>query len=310
MYGVPRELILAKLPRVLDSSILSAFRNCQHKALWEYILGLGSSVPNIHFHAGASFARALESLYKHAYNGSASLEQSLAFANFAFERQWGTFTPATETNKTKSRVWDAVESYAQTYSPPSDYIAPSKLFSNPFEYSFAIPLTRDSFGLDFPPHPVYGEPFLFAGRFDMIGEQYGALRIRDDKLVTQLGPLWEKQYTLRGQFIGYVAAMQILGFKIDTVEIRGTQPLKESIQHKTAIKTYSPEVVSRWKEQIARDVWNLVNAALSDDWSFNFSDICSSYGGCPYLDLCRSSEPESYFETYGQRNWNPLEITQ
>ena len=307
MYGTHRDSIVERIPRVVDNTILSTFRNCQHKALWEHIFKLTPTAPSVHLHAGSCFSKALETLYRSAYGGSTKLE-ALARANFAFEKAWGDFTAGEEGNKSKERVWQSVESYAAQYDPPGDYIAPAAAFSDPFEYSFAIPLTKDIWGLSFPAHPSTGEPFLYAGRFDMIGEHAGQLRIRDDKLTTQLGANWDRSWTLRSQFIGYVACMQALGHSLDTVEIRGVQPLKETINHKTAVKSYSNDVIWRWMKQIQRDLSELVRVASSEDWAHNFSEICSAYGGCPFLDLCRASSPEDYFDTFAKRDWNPLEV--
>jgi len=305
MYSLTQTEVLQRLPQVLDNTILSTFRTCQHKALWEFVFGLTSSTPSVHLHAGGAFSRALETLYRNAYNGKAS--EALTRAHFDFDKAWGSFQPVGKTTKTKDRVWEAVESYANTYHPPSDYIEPSPLFGNPFEYSFAIPLEHSAWGVDFPNHPFTNQPFLYAGRFDMVGQHSSQLRLRDDKLNTQLGPNWEASWTLRSQFIGYVAAMQVLGYDVDTVEIRGVQPLVNSINHQTAVKTYSRVVVRRWLEQVQRDVRELVRVATAGDWSHNFADACSAYGGCPFLDLCRANDPTAYFHTFANRVWNPLD---
>jgi hypothetical protein len=310
MYGISREVVLAKIPRVVDNTILATFRGCQHKALWEYVFKLTPSAPNINLHAGGAFSKALEALYRSAYNGTGGGRvEDLARAKWAFEKAWGEFDSVPEgSNKTKERTWECVLSYVMEYDPPNDYIRPSRQLASAFEYTFAVPLTKEVWGVEFPRHPVFDEPFLYAGRFDMIGEQGGHLRIRDDKLTTQLGPTWDRSWTLRSQFIGYVAAMQALGVEVDTVEIRGVQPLRETINHKTAVKSFSDEVIWRWTRQIQRDLERFIHSAQEEDWSFNFADMCSMYGGCAFLDLCRANQPEDYFESFARREWNPLEV--
>ena len=57
MYGHTQEEMLKRLPRVLDNTILSTFRTCQHKALWEFLMGLTSPTPSVHLHAGAALTR-------------------------------------------------------------------------------------------------------------------------------------------------------------------------------------------------------------------------------------------------------------
>lgn len=296
------------LPQVIDNTIISTFRNCQTKGRFEFLNGLRPTQTSIHLHAGAAFAKAVETLYTEIYRNGASRGTALTKTEFAFVKAWGDFEYPFETNKTKFRVWDCVESYATQYDPPNDYIAPSPRFTNPFEYNFAIALDEAHFGIPFPLHPKTQEPFIYCGRFDMIGEHFGMLRIRDDKLVSSLGASWEKQYTLRSQFIGYVACMQILGYDLDTVEIRGVCPLTKTINHQTAVKTYAKPVVERWKHQLARDLHNVVAACMVEDFDVNFSDVCAQYGGCPFLDLCRANDPADYFASYTKRSWNPLEV--
>lgn len=306
MFASTSPEFLAKIPLVLDNTILSTFRNCNHKALWEFVHDLRPGEVSIDLHAGACFAKAIETAYIELYAGR-SRDDALARTAFAFDTAWGNFVPQKVTNKQRHRVWEAVESYIDRYNPPNDYIEPSKLFSNPFEYSFSLELTKASFGYDFPLHPATGDPFIYAGRFDMIGSQNGLLRIRDDKTTSALGASWDKQWTLRSQLLGYVGAMQILGYDVDTVEVRGIAILKESINHQAAVKSFTRAQVERWKWQLSRDVQNLVRAATSGEWEWNFSDICSQYGGCAFLDLCRAEDASNYFSSYAQRRWNPLE---
>lgn len=297
-------LSTSSLPQVIDATMRRTFASCQRKMFWEFVNNLATSETSVHLHFGGAVARGIETLYRESYFGDEKL--ALPRAIWDALAYWGDFVPQKETYKTKTRIQDVLTEYKLRYSPPNDYIAPNKNFANPFEYTFAIPLTKEAFGLDFPLHPS-GDPFIYAGRFDMVGEHAGLLRIRDDKTTSALGASWAKQWILRDQLIGYVACMQILGFDVDTVELRGIALLKSEIKFQEAVCSYASHVVSRWKEQLARDVAALVRAFESGIWNYDFGEACAAYGGCPYLDLCRVKDPESYFSTFAQRNWNPLD---
>ncbi len=64
--------------------MLGAFRVCNQRAYFEYILGLRESIPSIDLHAGGAFASAREALYKASYSGF-DRQQSLTAARQAFE---------------------------------------------------------------------------------------------------------------------------------------------------------------------------------------------------------------------------------
>lgn len=297
---------LMVVPRVVDNTILSHFRTCHHKALWEFAYNLAPIEPNINLHAGSAFAAGLEALYRSTYTRNEPQDLALTRANLAFNNSWGIFSPSKPTTKSRLHMWEALLSYLERYDPPNDYIEPSPLFKDPFEYTFAIPMTKETIGFDCPKHPLYDEPFIYAGRFDMIGQQYGQLRIRDDKTTTQLGPSWEKQWTLSSQFMGYCCSMQILGYSVDTAEIRGIGILKDSISHVAVTKTYTSAQLSRWRWQVARDLANFVRCYQTGEWEYNFSSACTTYGGCDFLELCRANNGEDYFDSYAKRTWNPL----
>ena len=298
-----------ELPTVLDNTILSAFRGCQTKSKYEYMLKLAGRTDNIHLHAGKCFATALESVYNNVYFKKMDKATALNHASVEFNHEWGDFEVFGPTPKTKERMWAAVEYYMEVFDPPNDYITPWPGVPKPFEFSFAVPMDEEFFGYDFPVHPVTGDPFTYAGRFDMIGDHMGQIRIRDDKTTSALGPTWHKQFVLRSQFLGYVACMRLLGYDVDTVEVRGVCILKNDIKIQPSVHTYTTAQLEKWKYQTFKDVTNLVKAFTSNDFDHNFANECTAYGGCQFLDLCRADNDADYFHTYARRDWNPLAPT-
>ena len=155
-------------------------------------------------------------------------------------------------------------------------------------------------------HPS-GQPFLYVGRFDMLGTWSGKLVVRDEKTTTSIGASWADQWDLRSQFIGYVWACQQSGLDLDTVVARGVGILKTKISHAEAIKQYPKFLVERWHEQLRRDLWRIVRMWDEDYFDYNLADACNSYGGCAFRTVCTSPVPERWYDQYVVRHWNPLQ---
>lgn len=296
------------LPLVVDSTILSTVRACGMKFFWTTVKNLRAPGLSVDLHAGGVFASTIETIYRSLYLDGLSFPASVGAGQFVFEQQWGDFVIPEwkKSNKTKDRMWDAVESYLAMYHPPSDWIIPwTDGGRDPFEFSFAIPLTLDTTGLDFPLHPS-GDPFIYAGRFDAIGSHHGLPCVRDDKTTSYFTKDWEQSWDLRGQFLGYCWAMQSLGFDIDTVAVRGVAILKTEIQHREAIKQYPRFLVDRWLRQSRRDIIRILESFERGEWDSSLGTECTSYGGCAYVPLCTAAVPEPWESQYEIRKWNPL----
>lgn len=301
-------------PEVLDNTMLSTFRSCNTKAKWEFFQNLAPEAISLDLHAGGVFAAARHEVYRCAYYGTdKSRDTQLRNAQVVFDTLWGDFVippHKAKSSKTKQRMWEAVVAYRDYYNPPNDYITPHPNFKSPFEVSFAIPMEKASYGVDFPLHPLTGQPFIYSGRFDEYGQnEFGRDIIIDDKTTTSVGADWHKQWILRSQFLGYVRSMQILGHQIDEVEIRGVGILKGEFKlggEATARKNYTQYALDEWTKQAARDVREMVRVWEEDDWGKAMNDHCTHYGSCAFLDLCRFSNPEDLFSSYAKREWHPL----
>jgi len=239
-------------------------------------------------------------------------------ASAAFEIYWGDFRIPEHKTTTKrpDRVWAAVEEYFRQYPPTSDHIQPYFVDGKPtFEFTFAIPLepvvdhdTLPGSKL-WPTHPVTGDPFLYTGRFDMMGEYLGNPVICDDKTSgTGHYSGWSEKWDLRSQFIGYTWACQQLGIAADTTVVRGVGILMKSIALAEAIKPYSDDLRAKWLEQLRRDLWRITDMWNSGYWDYNLGETCTSYGQCVYSTACQSANPEPWLKTFDVRRWNPVAL--
>jgi hypothetical protein len=199
-------------------------------------------------------------------------------------------------------MWDAVEDYVRTYPPATDHVQPANLDGHSgYEFSFGIPLPSG----EFPSHPS-GSPFIYSGRFDMLGRMGDRLVVRDEKTTTSIGTYWSEQWDLRGQFMGYVWACQQSGLDLDTCVVRGVGILKTKITQVEAIKQYPRYKIDRWLEQTRRDLWRLRRMWDEGYFDYNFADACNSYGGCVFRTVCDSPSPERWYGNFTVRRWNPL----
>lgn len=304
------------LPGYMDSTMMSAFRSCPRKFYNEFVLGLRPSGISVDLHAGGAFAHSLEVVRKEIFVNGRSLNDALIRANAAFEIYWGDFEipEFKKTNKRPDRVWAAVESYFNQYPPLTDHIQPYYSEGKPtFEFTFAIPLepawdvrtAKMELG-GWPLHPVTGEPFLYTGRFDMLGQYLGRPVVEDDK-TSGSGHYanWTEKWDLRSQFIGYTWACQQLGLEVEEVVVRGVGIQMTQIAHAEAIKPYSNHLRELWLEQLRRDLWRLVECWNSGYFDYNLGESCNAFGNCIFLQPCQSPNPEPWLKTFDVRRWNP-----
>lgn len=303
------------LPAYIDSSMLTTFRACPMKFYHEYVLGLRAG-KSIDLHAGAVFAACLERIYRRVWEGL-DVNAALGDVELFFERIWGDpDIPLDDkgrptTNKTKDRIWDALEQYVHRWGVATDHVQPYvDADGHPtFEHSFAIPLDLGTTGIEWPTHPGTGEPFIFAGRYDLLGHLDGVPVIRDEKTTTSIGAAWAKKWDMRGQFLGYIYAMALQGITIQDVIVRGVGILKTSITLVELHKTYPRHLVDRWVTQTVRDLRRIVAAWHEGYWEMDFGDACTAYNRCPYTTLCTASDPTPWMAEYEVERWNPLERT-
>lgn len=296
----------------IDSTMRSCFVSCPHKWFLEFCLGLRPGGISIDLHAGACFASALEHIGKRVHTEKVPLDEALRSAHAEYLMNWGDVVPTKDTPKTRDRVWQAVynedgasdsRGYFQVYPPMTDHVQPYFVDGRPtFEFTFAEPLDYPNF----PRHPLTGDPFIYSGRFDMLGQWNGRPIIRDEKTTTSLSANWSNQWQLRAQLLGYVWACRRLGIDIDTVCIRGVGILKTKFHQVEAMITFADWEVERWLCQLARDIRRMVDCWNLQYWDYNLGETCNSYGGCQFQDVCRARNEEAWYDRYVVKRWNPL----
>lgn len=300
------ETLTPILPPYIDATMMSCFRSCPRKFYNEFVLGLRPGGISIDLHAGGAFAHCLEVVRKNIFIHGRGLAESLLRANAAFEIYWGDFVipEHKKTNKRPDRVWAAVESYFEHYTPHTDHIQPYFVEGKPtFEFTFSIPLD----GSGWPKHPVSGEPFFYSGRFDMLGEYLGLPVVEDDKTSgTGHYANWSEKWDLRSQFIGYTWACRVLGIPVQAVAVRGIGIQMTQIAHAEVIKPYSDHLRAMWLEQLRRDLWRLVFMWRDGYFDYNFGESCTDFGNCIFTQPCQSPDPEPWLKTFDVRRWNPL----
>lgn len=301
--------IEAILPPYIDSTMMSAFRSCPQKYYAEFVLGLRPIETSVDLHFGGVVSSGLETFYRGIYEEGLDSNTALARAYSRYDTEWGNFDPVRKTAKTRDNCWAAIEDYIRIYPPASDHIQPYLLEGKPsVEFSFAIPLeplSDDETEGGFPLHPVTNEPWLLAGRFDMLGKYLGRTAIRDEKTAGKLETTWSDKWNLRSQFLGYCWAMQQSGIPCDTVIVRGIIVTKE-IRQVEAIKLYPQHLIDRWHEQFRRDLWRLRRAWDEEYFDFNLNESCTAYGICHFMDRCTSKDTNMWNSTYKVSRWNPL----
>lgn len=321
-------IIRPTLPAHIDSTMLTCFRSCPRKYFLEFVLGLRPPGLSIDLHAGACFATGLEVTYRGIWELGLSLPKALERAHGAFCLAWGEFEipEYKRTAKTFDRMWEAVMDYFRVYDPKSDHIQPYFAADGKptFEYTFAIPLEpyltfdpirtnmedRDELQrTHFPEHPS-GGPFIYAGRFDMLGSKAGRPVVRDEKTSGRSASgEWSEQWDLRSQFIGYTWACREAGLDLDSVVVRGIAILVKDIKHAEAEKVYSDFMRARWLEQVRRDLWRLRRSYDEGYFDYNLGDACTSYGNCCFATACGAPDDQqaAWLSNFVVRHWNPLQ---
>lgn len=289
------------LPQHIDSTMLSAFRSCPKKFFWSHIRGLHPKSRSADLHAGGCFASGLEQFYRTLAKGATVDEAKLAMFK-TFTAEWGDYIAPDKNPKSQDNMWIALDDYLRTYPPAIDRF---QFLRNPdgsptVEFSFAIPLDFEGF----PLHPS-GEPFIYTGRADGIGTYDGKMCFKDEKTTKGIGSTWAQQWALRGQFIGYTWAGRMSGYDIDSVLVRGIGILKTEIKQIEIFKTYSQHLRDLWFKQLHSDLGRLRKCWDEGYFDYTFGESCTAYGGCPFVPLCESPNPEVWTDTYDIKFWDP-----
>ena len=288
-------------PHVIDNSMRAEFVSCPHAFFRRYVEGWSRTGRSIHLHFGGAFAEGLAAYRLAFYGDGRSLDDSLAAGMAAIVAAWGDYEPRDDETKTLERCVGALESTVAQYPPITDHVQPLLSAGRPaVEFDFALPLPIS--------HPESGEPLLYSGRFDMLAKLGDSIYVEDDKTTSQLGPQWAKNWRLRSQFTGYVWGARAYGYEAQGAIIRGISILKRGFGHAEVIESREQWMIDLWYAQLLRDIRRMIASWREGYWDYNLADACSSYGGCQFLDICRSPAPERWLEggDFEQKVYDPL----
>lgn len=305
---------VALLPQHIDSTMRTCYRSCPRKFFLEFCYGFRPPGVSIDLHAGGCLAVGLEEVYRSVWRMGLDLPDALLRAHAAFAMKWGDFEIPDwkRTNKTFERTWTAVEEYFKMWPPRTDPIQPYfDIHKSPsIEYSFAVPLTPIGVGPSsgFPAHPS-GDPFIYTGRFDLLGQTFGRPIIKDDKTQGQnFTSDWTQKWSLRSQFMGYVWAARKCGIDVRDVAVRGIAIMKESIPLIEHTLPMSQTLIDRWHEQLRRDLWRIRTSWDEQYFDYDLGDACFHWNKpCIFHNGCESANPDAWHTDFEVRRWNPLE---
>ena len=291
-------------PDYIDSSSRKTAVGCMKQAEYQYIRHLKPKGTSIHLHFGGCIARGLEVFRKDYYGGLRDYDHAMMLGVEAIIKSWGDMEPPDFGSGAKKNIEAcvcALISFFDEYPPDTDPVQPVITKDGPaVEWSFALPIP-DVW------HPTTGAPMLYVGRFDMLAEMGGAIMVNDEKTASQLGAGWAKNWKLASQLTGYTWAAREFGYNVQGVVIRGIGILTDKITHQFIIEKRPRWMIDRWLEQLRRDTLRLIAAWEEGYFDYTLDGACSYYGGCPYLPLCTSKNPEPWIETdYEVEVWDPL----
>lgn len=287
-------------PKTIDSTMLKTFRECPRKFELEYLQHWKIKHPSVHLHAGAAFATGLEVTRREFYENQQPADIALDKGMAALMQKYGDFDPG-DSPKSLARMLGALEYYFEAFPLQTDPMQPFEWMPGRkgIEFTFAVPLSFD--------HPETGEPLIYTGRSDMIGQMGDGLYIEDDKTTSSLGPAWSSQWDMRSQFTGYAWAARQSGLQIAGILVRGISILKTKYDHAQCI-TYRPEwMIQRWEHQVIRDLTRMEAMWHEGYFDYNLDESCNGYSGCLFRRVCLSNNPEVWLENdYERRVWDPL----
>lgn len=296
-------------PAVWDNTMISSFKACDRKGYLKFFQMWADPYPSIDLHAGQAFAKGLEVARLSYYLEGLPAQIAVARGWQALIAEYGDFDGSRKPNKSASRMGHALVSYFDEYPLETDIIKPARLGDRPaVEFRFALPLPIK--------HPETGDPIMYSGRFDMLGEHGSQLYIVDEKTTGSLGEYWAKRYELSSQFTGYTWAAQQFGYDVHGAIIRGIGILSKEIKH-AAMPFMRPEfLVEEWYAWMLRKIessiqsWELLpELGEWNVWEPDYADACGAYGGCEFTPVCgiHPQQRNKLLEVnFVKRPWDPI----
>ncbi len=175
-------------------------------------------------------------------------------------------------------------------------------------------------------------PIFYTGRIDLPIQKEGYIYVMDHKNMSQLGDMFWNEQRMTSQQRGYVWAFQTLtvkpvhGYVVNAIR---TKEPPIYVQENKSKGKYTPE--TWWEESLQRQRF-LIKPSEIEEWKNNTIDLveeffwhysrdympmktkwCSSYGKCPYYDVClldsRDRGQMLASGMYTDNVWSPLNKT-
>lgn len=290
-------------PEVIDNSMRSTFATCPRKMMLSYIEHWKPKSTSIHLHAGGAFAHGIEVARKAFYVHGLDAATSVALGWEALVARYSTEYFSEDEVKSMERMAGALNYYFDTWPLGDDFLEPylTPDGQRTIEFSFTVPLPID--------HPETGQPVLYYGRFDMVGQhKNNDLYVVDEKTASQLGNSWVEQWKLDAQFTGYCWGARQFGLPVVGAIVRGISILKTSYGHAQSIQQRPAWMIDMWLEQVVRDIRRMIDMWKEGYWDYSFGPGCKMYGKCLFTDVCSSNNPERWLEAdFEQRAYRPWE---
>lgn len=299
-------MLNARLPEIMDSTMLVAWRSCPQRFLLSYCANLATVEESVDLHFGAAIAKGLEAARKAYYlHGQPAREAETLGINAACAA-YGDFEPPEKSAKTWANVLVTMTEYFRQWPLDSDPVRPHE---GGIEFSFAWPVP-EALRPD-------GSPWLYGGRLDMLAELGGLLYVEDEKTTGQsFSSSWPEQFDIRNQFMGYVWGAQYAGYDCHKALVRGISVLKTKVTFLSAFADFPPYMIQRWYAQLVRDLnritamWQELEATgMLEAFDRNFGDACFSWNRpCAFKLACTGSDPLAWLtgSGYKTRVWSPL----
>jgi hypothetical protein len=294
-------------PIAIDNTMRRSFSLCERKFYWSHVLHRVK--PSIHLIAGAAVAAGNEAFRRSWYTGgdwntafgAGLIAMHISYIEGLEEHQ----CPEPASDAPKGVIWlrQAFEGYWNEWHPDTETLHPMQTEDGPMvEWTFAVPIPGTS-------HPATKEPILYCGRVDVLAEKDGCIWIIDDKTAGAIDSKYAMKWRIDSQPTGYWWAAQQCGYNVAGAWIRAVSPLARSVRTANIPITRNPYQIQQWLRQIREDIGRMKWCWLNNRWGFELGDACGTYGGCEYIPVCESSQPEAWLQDFTLRHWNPLDIT-
>ena len=286
---------LHDFPRSVSATSLSTFKACARKSEYYTFMRWVPKEKSIHLHAGGAFASAIESARLSFYVAGTDAERAIGEGLKTLWREWGDFETPDKAVKTWMNCSHAYIGYFDTWPLGKDPITPLVLASGTaIEFDFTADL-----GIK---HPSTGDPILYTGRADMLGQFQSSLWNVDEKTTSGIGPAWARKWSMRSQFLGTIWAAAQYGHKLRGTIIRGIAILKNENKTAEHLAPANPHLVERWHESTLATVKQMIQIWKSGQFPYNFDDSCIAYNStCEYMPLCQAQDYKKWLMYFAQR---------